>query len=382
MLATLGANPACNPICRVCHYKDLDYDSQLARKRAWASEKLAAWRDVLGEIIPASKEERTGYRAKSWMRSEIRDGKLSFGMFRAVQIEGAWKKEFISWDGCPIHLPAIGQTTRRLAEALTHHAPRFSEEALFGIWIGSPHLVVVAREPIPAEVRDLPWSEILDPPLGRAWFHRTSQVGRKVFGRGEILALNGASPGPTHPIRAFRQVAQTLLVNARARAIQALLAPRPEFVLDLYCGTGDLAILLPESVGWIGIEISPDAVAYAKTLRPSNPRAPVHTAFVGSVEQRLVDPRVIEKISGPYSLYLNPPRSGLGPGARAEILGILRRNRPLSIVYLSCSASSLARDLEVLEGEGYRVHSLQPYDFFPQTEHFETLAILERAPTK
>jgi tRNA/tmRNA/rRNA uracil-C5-methylase (TrmA/RlmC/RlmD family) len=372
----LSANPRCNPVCRVCHYKDLPYLAQLARKMTWARKNLGRWSEGLREIVPAPEAERVGYRAKTWMRSEIRDGKVSFGMFRAVQIDGAWKKEFISWDGCPIHRPEIAETLERLGRALARHAPRFSAENLFGVWVGSPHLVIVGRETLPEEIRSLPWNEILEPRIARAWYHRTSQVGRKVFGRGEIIPLNGSAPEAMHPIRAFRQVAQTLVTEARRLAVSSLLAHGPHLVVDLYCGTGELSLLLPKETGWLGIEISPDAAAYANTLRP--PEAAPHLAFVGSVEQRLHDPRVDSRISEPYALYVNPPRSGLAPEAREKILGTIRSRAPTSIVYLSCSASSLARDLVDFEREGYRIALLQPYDFFPQTEHFETLAVLEK----
>ncbi|MBI3557837.1 MAG: hypothetical protein HY074_16370 [Deltaproteobacteria bacterium] len=79
----------------------------------------------------------------------------------------------------------------------------------------------------------------------------------------------------------------------------------------------------------------------------------------------------------PYALYLNPPRSGLGVEARELLLDVMKKNRPAGVVYLSCSASSLARDLESFEDAGYRPRVLQPFDFFPQTEHFETLAVME-----
>src|SRR4051812_30520072 len=70
---TLSSNPACNPACRVCHYKHLDYASQLKRKQSWAVEQLGHWGDALREIRPAPEPERLGYRAKSWMRSSYQE---------------------------------------------------------------------------------------------------------------------------------------------------------------------------------------------------------------------------------------------------------------------------------------------------------------------
>ena len=52
--------------------------------------------------------------------------------------------------------------------------------------------------------------------------------------------------------------------------------------------------------------------------------------------------------------------------------------RPARIAYLSCSAGTLARDLESFEAAGYSLDRILPYDFFPLTHHVEALALLER----
>jgi 23S rRNA (uracil1939-C5)-methyltransferase len=54
--------------------------------------------------------------------------------------------------------------------------------------------------------------------------------------------------------------------------------------------------------------------------------------------------------------------------------------RPSRIAYLSCSAGTLARDLECFEAAGFRVDGLRGYDFFPLTHHVEVLALLSRKP--
>ncbi len=372
-MSTLAAEPGCNPVCRVCHYREIPYPAQLERKQAWADSCLATWKDCLGRIVPAPKVERIGYRAKSWMRAEIVDGRPALGMFRAVRGPTRWEKEFVSWDGCPIHLPAIRETSVRLLEFFSENAMELFSETVQGIWFGAPHLVVVTKVDRSEILGRFPWEKILVSPINQVWVHRNPQVGRTVFGRGEIRLLVGASASdePIHPIRAFRQIAQSLLEQARARAVDALLSVSPSLVVDLYCGTGDLAPRLPESVAWLGIETSQDAAIAANLRRPEKT-----TAFAGTVEQRLRDPRVRSLIKGAYSLYINPPRSGLSSEAIAQLVELLRADPARKIVYLSCSASSLARDLRSLEEAGYEVETLQPYDFFPHTEHFETLAVL------
>ncbi|MGK5083553.1 hypothetical protein WDW37_09630 [Bdellovibrionota bacterium FG-1] len=377
---TLRQNPGCRSECRVCHYKTLEYPEQLQKKQNWADRQLAPWLAVLRQIVPSPEGERVAYRAKSWMQTHFEKGQISFGMYRAVQVEGKWTQEFVSWNTCPMHLPAIQEMIPRLQSALSQIKDDFVERSLVGVWFGLPHLVVVAREPEMHGLERLNWAQILEPPFDRAWFHCNPQVGRKIFSHLEIRELysrssdQGKTTQGSHPIRAFRQIAQTLLREARAQAVEVLLGPAPSLVVDLYCGTGDLSLLLPASVNWLGIELSSEAIQFARSLKP--PERAIHEAYVGTVEHRLRDPRVVSQIQGSYSLFLNPPRSGLSDEAQSQVLNLIREKKPRSIVYLSCSASSLARDLAALHAVGWKVDSLQPYDFFPQTEHFETLATL------
>lgn len=48
------------------------------------------------------------------------------------------------------------------------------------------------------------------------------------------------------------------------------------------------------------------------------------------------------------------------------------------IVYVSCNPTTLARDLAMLIGEGYRykLKEVQAIDMFPHTYHIETVSIL------
>ncbi len=371
----LSGDPACNPICRVCHYKDLDYPAQLLRKQRWAESQLGSWKSALQTIIPAPPSERLAYRAKTWLRANVVDGSLSFGMFRAIPVGQKWGKQFVSWDTCPMHIEGIQATLPKLREALYRAAPEKIAESLFGVWIGGPHLVVIAKESLTTELRTIDWAKVLSEPLRQVWFHQTNQVGRSTFGEGPIVPIFGETVPVSTPIRAFRQISQTLLEQARTLAVAALLAESPSLVLDLYCGTGEIAHRLPANVGWIGIEASKDASAFAGALRVDG--EVTHAAFTGFVEHRLRDAKVLARIPDSYSLYINPPRPGLGEAGQELVLNLIRAKRPNKVVYLSCSASSLARDLRALESVGVVVSRLLPFDFFPQTEHFETLAILK-----
>jgi 23S rRNA (uracil1939-C5)-methyltransferase len=49
------------------------------------------------------------------------------------------------------------------------------------------------------------------------------------------------------------------------------------------------------------------------------------------------------------------------------------------VVYLSCDPATLARDLALLQEQGFCLARLTGFDLFPQTPHVEALAVVERA---
>jgi 23S rRNA (uracil1939-C5)-methyltransferase len=55
---------------------------------------------------------------------------------------------------------------------------------------------------------------------------------------------------------------------------------------------------------------------------------------------------------------------------------IARRRIP-RVLYVSCDAATLARDLNVLSQQGYAVTKAGIMDMFPQTHHVETMVLLE-----
>ena len=102
-------------------------------------------------------------------------------------------------------------------------------------------------------------------------------------------------------------------------------------------------------------------------------RSSFEVATVGEVlADRLAPPQ-----GGVDALFLDPPRKGLDPPTLAAI----EAQPPPRVIYLSCDPATLARDLARLCSSGsgpYRLQSAQAIDFFPNTTHVETLAVLER----
>jgi 23S rRNA (uracil1939-C5)-methyltransferase len=147
-----------------------------------------------------------------------------------------------------------------------------------------------------------------------------------------------------------------------------------ELLIDAYCGIGTLTLPLAKQARQaIGLELQPEAVEQANFNAQHNKIENV-SFQVGAVEKLLPAMEMI-----PDVVLLDPPRKGCD---RAVIDSLLR-SKPLTIVYVSCKVSTLARDLKLLCQDGqYTITRIQPADFFPQTAHVEVAAFLVRTDGK
>ena len=76
----------------------------------------------------------------------------------------------------------------------------------------------------------------------------------------------------------------------------------------------------------------------------------------------------------PDLIIVDPPRDGIHPKAIGKIIAF---GAP-EIVYVSCKPTSLARDLEIFQQEGYQVERVKLMDMFPRTVHVETVVLLSK----
>lgn len=192
-------------------------------------------------------------------------------------------------------------------------------------------------------------------------------------------------------------------------------------IAELYSGVGlltaQLALRLPD-VRITAVEIVPEAVKDADGLmqalslenRVKNVCADAHS-FIDSLAEersssqdnsasdtisdiRLYDSRFYlgafdfpgeekspfnENFKKCKALILDPPRKGCAP----EILQAALRAGFERIIYISCNPATLSRDLKILLSPTaetvYEIKTVQPFDFFPQTSHIETLVCLTKS---
>lgn len=145
-----------------------------------------------------------------------------------------------------------------------------------------------------------------------------------------------------------------------------------ETVWDLYCGIGTISLFLAQKAKKVyGVEIVPAAVQNAKENAKRNKIQNVEF-FLGASEEVL--PEWYEKKKEKIDIIVvDPPRKG----CERELLKTIVKMKPEKIVYVSCDSATLARDLRILEEEGYKTEKVQGFDLFSQTVHVESVIMMQ-----
>jgi 23S rRNA (uracil1939-C5)-methyltransferase len=311
--------------CGGCQYQHSGYEFQVEQKRAILREVLRR----VGKIeydgeIGAITGEPWHYRN----RAQLHIDQGAMGYFEPGS------RRLCAIDRCPVVSPALNAAIARLNAQLP-------------------------------EFRSLTGSVEL--------FTNETDVQVNVLDRVPRSALNMlGSLGVTGPIEyngfrvsrnAFFQVNRFLIDRLVECAIGDA---HGEWALDLYAGVGLFAKQLIARFGKVtAVESNGSAFADLEhNLGQHNPGQPaLHQNtedYLSALEDR------------PDFILADPPRAGLGKHAVRE----LARIRAPRLTIVSCDPATLARDLQGLLAEGYRIEKITLVDLFPQTFHLETVATL------
>jgi len=145
---------------------------------------------------------------------------------------------------------------------------------------------------------------------------------------------------------------------------------KEDFLLDLFCGIGTLtlpAALKAKKV--IGIELNNNSILMAKKNAKIN-KIKNARFIAGNVRAKL---KFFEE--KPNIISLDPPRAGCSK----KTIERIKKLCPEKIFYVSCNPLSLKKDLElILKEKEFNLRKLKGIDFFPQTNHIEMLAVIEK----
>ena len=190
-------------------------------------------------------------------------------------------------------------------------------------------------------------------------------VGDKlVFGDERIFSiLNGFSFGISP--ESFFQVNYEGMIKIYDRVLEYI--NDGDRVLDLYCGSGSIGIYVSSKCSSVfGVEINESAIRDANLNKEINGLDNVNFRC-GNVDSI---------IDGKYrcdTVIVDPPRGGLNKKTRDILLDV----NSDKIIYVSCDAITLARDINYLKSK-YYLEDIMLIDMFPNTYHCESITVLER----
>jgi len=372
--------------CGGCQWQQVaDGDQRSARQAVVADALqriagLAAWPPPDFAPAPAvlGYRRRAEYRLRCQGAGRLELGFLARGSHRLVDHER-----------CLLLEPSLAGAVTALREHLTAQLARAgSAELELTLLAGDegPALQVVATLP-PGETasRELPAALAAWRPPGFAALHwalrdaegrllREPPGAPFLLERVELACPDGSIlryPLYTRPGE-FVQANAAANRQLLAALVADLDASEEPWLLDLYCGAGNLSLPLAlRGARVLGIESRRSALRSARKAAREARTAKARFR-AGAVAELL--PALAGEGRRYRTVVLDPPRQGAPElAAQLDPLGVEE------IFAVSCHPASFARDLADWTARGFGLRSLKLFDFFPQTHHVELLARLTRA---
>jgi len=169
----------------------------------------------------------------------------------------------------------------------------------------------------------------------------------------------------------FIQVNHNVNVKMVEQALQWLTLKPTDNILDLFCGLGNFTLpIARQAHSVVGIEGVQTMVDKAKNNALIN-KITNSTFYQADLNANWPSAPWTE---GCYDkALLDPARAG----AYQALEQLLKLSIP-SILYISCEASTLAKDSELILKHGYKIEKISIMEMFPQTKHIETMVLFTR----
>jgi len=165
----------------------------------------------------------------------------------------------------------------------------------------------------------------------------------------------------------FIQVNRTVNRSMVAQALNWLNPADDEHIWDLFAGHGNFSMPLAERSRHVTAIEGQASMTASLSAQAEKLALPLQAICAD-----LAADGTLSALPAPDAVLLDPPRAGA-----AAVMPELIRRRVARVLYVSCDAATLARDLSVLTAAGYKVVNAGIMDMFPQTHHVETMVMLE-----
>lgn len=368
--------------CRSCTWLERPYDEQLAAKDRAARELLAPYLAADSSAVWQAPEPsaRGGFRNKAKMVVTGSAAELLLGIWNPVT--GG-----VDLRDCPLHDPALVAALPTLATFVTragitpydilarrgelkHLLVTASPDGalMVRLVLRSTEAVGRIRKHLAWLMHELPAVAVVSvnlQPEPKAVLEGPEEI---VLSDADTLTMRLADATLHLRPQSFFQTNTAVATALYRHATAWIEDAAPASLWDLYCGVGGFALHAAGPGRRVtGVEVSVEAVASAQQ---SAAAARADAMFVAADATGYALGSAAEDV--PDLVVVNPPRRGIG----ADLAGWLETSGVGHVVYSSCSATTLARDLAAMPS--LRVRRAQVLDMFPHTAHHEVLTLLER----
>jgi 23S rRNA (uracil1939-C5)-methyltransferase len=363
-----------------------DYDAQLAQKQGRVAEARDRF-PVLRQIPVAATvgaAALAGFRTRAKLTVAIADGRFTVGLFDRT----SEARRVVDTPNCPV-LPPL---TNRVADAVRAFP---AQAGLLGLDLRSLASATCA-DPV-TDPDGLLVTLVIDPdvvgrdavlPLAEALMAVPGVLGvaanlratdHPQFLGGRTIPLLGVTNAEDRVGLAKQRVTFGAFAQAHrgqaARIQRALLdalytdrAPK-RAVHELFGGSGAIGLALAAAGSRVTL-VEVFAPAAQEAQREADARKLPLRAIATSAEEYIES----AEFGANDVVVMNPPRRGVPRTVRDALLV----ERPATLVYVSCDADTLARDVAPFVEAGYTISEFSPFDQIPLTDEVETIVVLER----
>lgn len=343
--------------CGGCDAMHLSRGAELSQKASMLREALER---VGGVSVPITEPTTAG--ASSGYRSRVR---FHVGQHGKLGFFGRGSHQLVEVPGCLVAHPEINRALgliRRLARRFPDALVGFSDVELRATEGG-----VIARfepkdgiKPIAAE----PLLRALGKELRvAANLREAARVSERRVLEGDTFVEIPADAFSQINVDVNRALVAAVVAGAQERGLSSF--------CDLFAGVGNFALpLARHGLSGVMVERTPSAVKAAQRAAAEQGITGL-SARAADAERALTD--LVREGKRFELVVLDPPRVGA-----PDVAAGLSQLSPRAVAYVACDPVTLSRDLKPLLASGLRLTSVEAFDMFPRTHHFETLVWLER----
>lgn len=376
--------------CGGCSLQDISYSDQLALKRQRVLRALAPLGPLLPDIPLIPMENPWRYRNKAELTFGFFQNQLVLGYHRAGSF---W--EVVDLEDCLLLPESAAQVLREVrvlaqGSGLPAYDPKTHQGFFRYLIIRNSHttgdvmVCLVTTAGHDHVVEGLATELVSRLPFIQSVYWGINQRVADVAVPEKLILLRGTrylkdQLGPfkleIHPL-SFLQPNSHQAHRMYEQLCRSIQSAHPRVVWDLYCGIGLVGFYLSRYANQVyGIDVEPHHLEMAKYNAALNGLNNI-SFQIGKTETLLLDRRFWLQEAKPDVVVVDPPRAGLHPQAISSLLAA----RPPLLIYLSCNAQSLVRDLQLLLNSfpRYKLSEMIAFDMFPQTPHIELLTVLNR----